>query len=145
MSRRRAPKPRLLTVEERKELDELIAEQSTDDRNWITGSRYAASLDAVLANGEDGDVTMKDLMVMPPDWSPFGVMRMLAEDNGTNTKDKTRVYRRPKVKPPKREPAPVVYSRTEWTRGCSSDRPERHVANVEAEGSTPSARFEEAA
>lgn len=91
--RKRLKPPRELTLAEREELDALIAEQRADDRAWITPPRYAVSLDALL-NAEDGEVTLKDLMIEEPDYSPFGAIRRLMELNVENTKERARVRRR---------------------------------------------------
>jgi hypothetical protein len=39
-------------------------------------------------------VTLKDLMIEEPDYSPFGAMRRLMELNVENTKERAKVRRR---------------------------------------------------
>ena len=92
--RKRLKPPRELSLAEREELDALIADQRADDKAWITPPRKAVSLDALLGAGEDGEVTLKDLMIEEPDYSPFGFMRRLMELNVENTKAAARTRRR---------------------------------------------------
>lgn len=76
---KRAPKPRVHTMAELEELDALIADQRAEDNAWISRHHNTVSLDAVLGDGEDGDVTMRDLLIDMPDYTPFGFMRVLME------------------------------------------------------------------
>lgn len=89
------PRPRLLTAEERHELDELVAEQAHEDARrwsaygeWPKGTRsprYALSLDMPIGVFGEDPLTLGEWLTLPADFTAFGDLRRLMELNVENT------------------------------------------------------------
>jgi len=75
---RRKPDIRELSADERIELDALIADQRADDRARMSHHfGKCISLELVLSGAEEDGLTLRDMMVTPEDYSPFGELERL--------------------------------------------------------------------